>query len=538
MSEPTSDATIPSAKPVSRWRVGSLSLVQITLIALLLIALNYLSSQYYQVKDVSRGSNFTLSPATVRYLHSDAVRKRKDPIRWIVAMRASADFSDRVRALAEEYSRQSDGKITVKLVDPVRNLDEAQKLAATYGMYDPANQQLSRKDLVIIDARTQEQIDAAAKEKQPTSANVRIVSADLMITYQVERDKTARRKQGEGNAELQTSGERKPVGFQAEDMLTAGLVAALEGTPRKVYFLADKSRMDLESAKSPWKTFEKTLALQNLILEPISLSGMTAIPDDAAAVAIVSPKYDFSPEEINLLETYWDRPKSSLLVLLKPDEVPARLRTFLRANGVTPRRDTVVTVRSKQTVSTVHASFTLGVPFLQDLAGQATIFEGTSSSLEVRENSNEDALANRQIRPVPLIQAAPEFWGETKFGQGKETFDPLEDKGAPIYLAAGVTRGAESDDRFANQSSRMLVMSNTDFLDPDRLMESNLDFLASSVNWMVGREELAGIGPHSLGRYKIPLLDAQAAFINRINLFFLPAFALVIAGFVWSSRRA
>ena len=83
----------------------------------------------------------------------------------------------------------------------------------------------------------------------------------------------------------------------------------------------------------------------------------------------------------------------------------------------------------------------------------------------------------------------------------------------------------------------MIVISNTDFLDAINRSAENLDFLASSVNWLVGRESLAGIGPRSLGTYKLPLLEAQISFINRVNLFFLPAFLLLIGGFVWTSRR-
>ena len=113
----------------------------------------------------------------------------------------------------------------------------------------------------------------------------------------------------------------------------------------------------------------------------------------------------------------------------------------------------------------------------------------------------------------------------------------MEDNAPPFYLAAGVIRGAESDDRFAADSSRLLVVSNTDFLDPRHHLAENLDFLASSVNWLVGREQLAGIGPHSLDKYKLPLLDAQVSFINRVNLFFLPAFLLIIGASVWTSRR-
>jgi hypothetical protein len=84
----------------------------------------------------------------------------------------------------------------------------------------------------------------------------------------------------------------------------------------------------------------------------------------------------------------------------------------------------------------------------------------------------------------------------------------------------------------------MTVISNSDFLSPKHLSDINRNFVTSSMNWLMGREELTGEGPLTLGTYKLPLLDSQLAFINRVNLFFLPAFALMIGLIVWSSRRA
>ncbi|NQX02150.1 hypothetical protein HQ447_15945, partial [bacterium] len=204
--------------------------------------------------------------------------------------------------------------------------------------------------------------------------------------------------------------------------------------------------------------------------------------------------------------------------------------------GITPRRDRVITLTDQRIDTTARAFFTGGVDFTKDFAGQTTVFEGASSSLEVREGAED--LMNKQINPIGLIQAAPGFWGESKFGEKDTRFDEQEDTLPPIFLAACVTRGAASDDRFSAETSRMVVMSNTDFLDPDHQRAENIDFLASSVNWLMNRQALAGIGPRSLGTYKLPLLDAQVSFINRVNLFFLPAFLIVIGACVWSSRRA
>ena len=198
--------------------------------------------------------------------------------------------------------------------------------------------------------------------------------------------------------------------------------------------------------------------------------------------------------------------------------------------------DRIIALDEKRITTTARGVFTYGVDFTKDLQGQATVFEGASSSLEVREGA--DDLMNRQINPVGLVEASAGFWGETKFGEGKEAFDEKEDNKGPLYLAACVTRGAASDDRFSANTSRMVVIANTDFLDPDRQRAENMDFLASSVNWLISRESLAGIGPRSLGTYKLPILDAQVSFINRVNLFFLPALLFLIGAFVWSSRRA
>ena len=236
-----------------------------------------------------------------------------------------------------------------------------------------------------------------------------------------------------------------------------------------------------------------------------------------------------------MVEHYWNKPHASILVLIEAGETPPKLRAFLRSKGITPRKDRVIAREKNTLVTSARAVFTKGVPFMRDLAGQTTTFGGASSSLDVREGAED--LQVHKIYATGLVQVADGFWGETKFGQGNETFDEKEDNKPPLYIAASATRGVESDDGTESDISRMIVISNTDFLDAINRSAENLDFLASSVNWLVGRESLAGIGPRSLGTYKLPLLEAQISFINRVNLFFLPAFLLLIGGFVWTSRR-
>lgn len=522
-TQPPEPAAAKPARPVNRWGIGTLSALQVVLLTAILAALNYLGGQHYSRADLSRDGAYSLSPATTRYLTSEAVTGRTEPVKWIIAFRrgpGSSPFYERVRALAEEYQRLSGGKIELEIVDPLRSPDRTQQVTETYGL-------TLVRDIVIIDARSDDSAVTSgdAQGIRTLNPHIKIITADDLVLYELV------------SATNQGVRQRRPTGFQGEDVLTARLVEAIEGQPRQMLFIADKSGVDAGSDDSPAATLQKTLRYQNIDLRGIGISGLADIPEDAEGVAIVAPRYDFTEEEIAVLDRYWNRPRAALLVVLGAGETPPNLRAFLRRYGVTPRRDRVITASDGRAISTVRASFTYGVDFLEDLAGQATVFEGGSSSLEIRAGTDEELL-NRRIFPMALIEVAAGYWGETKFAEGSVAFDEREDHKGPLFLAAGVIRGAASDDRFAGETSRMMIISNADFLDPSNQRAENLDFLASSVNWMVGRESLAGIGPRSLGTYKLPILDAQVSFINRVNLFFLPAFLLVIGGFVWSSRRA
>ncbi len=513
MSEPATAPEAKSARPLNRVGLSTLSVLQIVFLAIILIALNYLAANHFTRLDLSRESAYTLSPATKHYLRDKVLSERGKPIKWIIAFRRSSPFYERVAALAEEYARISNGKIQLEFVDPLRSSDRTQEVAAAYGL--PLT-----KDLIIIDART----DDGPVSTEDQSGNhilhphVKLVVADDMAVYTT------------------ADSQRKITGFQGEDVLTARLVESIEGRARKMIFLADKSRLDAEGENSPMKSLQNTLQFQNVELKGINLSGLAEIPADAEGVALVAPKYDFTDAELAVMEKYWNRPRAAMLVLLRPGDTPPKLRTFLRGYGITPRRDRVIASVEKGIDTTARGVFTYGVDFTKDFAGQATVFEGASSSLEVREGAED--LMNRQINPIGLIQAAEGFWGETKFGEKNVAFDEKEDTKPPLYLAACVTRGAASDDRFTADTSRMVVIANTDFLEPTQQRAENIDFLASSVNWLMNRQSLAGIGPRSLGTYKLPILEAQVSFINRVNLFFLPAFLFLIGAFVWSSRRA
>ncbi|MDE0835249.1 MAG: Gldg family protein [Akkermansiaceae bacterium] len=504
----------------NRFGIGFLSVSQIILFLAAVVFANYLASQNHSRADLSRSADYSISSSTENYLKSKAITARSNPVKWTMVFRRSSPFYERVRALAEKYARTSNGTIKLEVIDPIRSPDRTSQFTAAYNL-------TLVRDLILIDARPDEATPIVTETATGTPAlnpHITLALTEEMLTYAVDEN-----------------GQRRPENFRAEDLLTARLVEAIEGKPRTFLFLADKSRIDSEGENSPWNNLATTLRYQNIRLIPTNLAGLTEIPDDTNGLAIIAPKYDFTEQEIATLEAYWNAPRSAILVLLSPGECPPNLRIFLRSKGITPRRDRIISKVGNRLTTTARGNFTQGIPFLKDLAGQAAVFEGASSSLDVRENAED--LAIRKISPSPLIRIADGFWGETEFGDSSgenpvgETFDSLRDSPPPLCLAASVTRGSTNDDRFAADTSRMIVIANTDFLEPNRQRAENIDFLASAANWLVHRESLTGLSPRTIGTYKLPLLDAQVSFINRLNIIFAPAAFLIIGGIIFSTRR-
>ena len=149
MSEATPTPAASPARPVNRWGIGTLSMVQIALVALTLIALNYLTARHFKRVDLSRDGNYSLSPASTRYLASAALSGRAKPVKWVMACRRSTPFYERVRVLAEEYARLSQGKITLEVIDALRSPDRTQQVLAAYDLS-------LLRDMIIIDARSDE----------------------------------------------------------------------------------------------------------------------------------------------------------------------------------------------------------------------------------------------------------------------------------------------------------------------------------------------------------------------------------------------
>ncbi|MBT8036484.1 MAG: GldG family protein [Verrucomicrobiae bacterium] len=526
---PDSSPSSTPASPVKRLGRSINLIIQLLLFLVVIISANYLSCARHHRVDLTERHDFTLSDLTSQYLKSDTLQNRKNRLHVIAVIRRNSPHYSRIYNLLDEYQRIGGEALTLEFVDPLRQTDRTLEIENTYS-------QPYTEDMIIVDGRVKSEQSSSDPENPLVEKNP-TTDTDPTSPAATEQQNLSAHVRTIPIKHLYLQDDRGNItAWQDEDVITSTIIGSIEGQPRKIYFAADKVNLEANEGNPAWQSLAEMLWQQNILLTPLRLSETTRIPEDAEGFALIAPQYDLDHHQIKVLTEYWDRQQSAIFITLDPKAKLDNLRVFLRNYGVTPRHDRIITVQNGQTLSNVQSLFSRGSEISRDLGGKSTIFDGSSCSLEVREN--DDTLLNKRIQAIALVEASEGWWGETRYHDDNPKFDKEEDHSSPLHLAAAILRGQATSDETATLVSKMVVISNTDFLTTQKTRPEQADFVKSSINWLVGRENLIGIGPRKLHRHKITILDAHNTFITRLVLIFLPAIAALVALIVWNMRRA
>jgi ABC-type uncharacterized transport system involved in gliding motility auxiliary subunit len=126
--------------------------------------------------------------------------------------------------------------------------------------------------------------------------------------------------QSYGTIAIQYKGRIERVVGNTEQDLTNGIIKAVTGKERKVYFTQGHGEKDFaNSERTGYSGIATQLAHDNYKLEKLPLAQAGEVPADAAAVVVAGPKTDFLTGEIDALKAYL-RKGGHLMLLLDPPE--------------------------------------------------------------------------------------------------------------------------------------------------------------------------------------------------------------------------
>lgn len=475
--------------------------LQVLAVLALFAGANFLSFQYYTRIDCSRSQKFALAPQTRR-----VIREFKKPANIIIV--SSPTFASPVtqilgdvKSLLAEIQFSGRERVVIEYVDPTRDLTRMRELQGKY--------KFSGADgLILLDY----------------DGHARFLNMAEMADFDM-------RPAAQGEAPRLTA-------FRGEQVLTSAFISLLRPESQVVFFLQGHGEPSLGDA-SPIAILVDYIQKQNAKVDGLSLASADAIPTQAAALVILAPKFDLDEREAAILSA-WLKFRGRLLVMLDPDAKTPRLDAVLASGGISPQDDRVL--------RTVKLPFATGIlrevtgevlpttEFTRRLEGTSILFSGATQSLKM-----ERELAEKQkIRLRPLVQAAEEFWGETNYAPNQPQgvhYDDGVDHGQPLTVAATADRDGVEDDRVEVQTSKLIVVGNSQFAFDATATPAGLDFILSSINSLLDRGKLSGVTAKSVTHFALNLTDEQLGRIALFAMVILPGLSGIAGILVWWRRR-
>jgi hypothetical protein len=487
-------------RQIHRIQIGVNVLVQFLLVLFLVTMLNSLGFKHYKRWDFSRDQKYALSDKTKRFL--DTI---KGKVRITIFFSQNTPITADVQNLLTEYQYAAKGKIDIENIDPERSLSRAKEVFDKYKV-------VSDESLLVI--------DYSGRNKTVKASEMADVDQSGMAF-------------GEGP---------RVTAFKGEQAITAAMMDLIEGKKNTLGYVLGHKEAAI-SGNSPISVLKTFIENENIKFQELNLFDVGAVPAELKAIVIAGPQYDLSDREMKLLRDFWEK-QGRILLLLDPAAKIPKLNAFLSELGLKVNDDRLMVflrtgIQEVALTRDVQAHFLGGSPITKRLAEARALFLGGTSSLTLEAERVRAA----NVRLEPLAQAEKGYFAETDYNtndQAKLQADATGAPATPLTIAASIEKGGSADERVQVNSSRMVVVSNSTFIQDNALTQDQqgLDFVSGSVNWLLSREQLIGISPKVPKTLTFTLSESALRNVRWLILVLLPLIPAFIGAAVWWRRRA
>jgi ABC-type uncharacterized transport system involved in gliding motility auxiliary subunit len=344
-----------------------------------------------------------------------------------------------------------------------------------------------------------------------------------------------------------------------EQAITNGVIKAVTGQQRKVYFTQGHGEKDTGNQdRMGYSAVASTLASDNYGVEQLVLAQTREVPADATAVVIAGPSTDFLPPEIDALERYVAK-GGKVMILLDPPEaanpIPMPvLVSFLSEWGMTVGNDVVLDASGIGQLIGTDASVPVAAPPYPPHAITERFGVMTAFPLARSVSPVEGGAGGRTAQA--FVQTSSNSWAETDLkgiaAGGQVEFNADQgDKQGPVVLAAAVSAPATeaptplptntSPDApldAPKPESRVVAIGDSDFATNSVLgIQGNRDLFLNALNWVAQNENLIAIRPREAADRRITLTADQHQRVMLISLLIVPGLVFATGAYTWWRRR-
>ena len=473
--------------------VASTTGVALTLVAALVLMVNWLGARHYWRADWTKSRIYTLSEKSTNVLASID----KD-VKVIVFMTPSTPLYSETKELLARYQAASP-RLRVETIDPDREPLRTKQLAQEFGV--------SAANTIVF---------VAGERKK-------YVTSDQLAEYDY--------------SGMQFGQGPKMKAFKGEEQITSAIMGVVNPKVPKIYATTGHGEHDLDGmGEDGLSQLKEALQRDNLTAEKTSLLSGT-VPGDCDLLVVAGPTAPFADSEKAALKAYVAG-GGRLLALLDPVlgglQRPSGLEELLAAYGVQVGGDLVIDPSRRLPffdLSAVYVNEFRAHPVVDGLQGLAVL-------LPVARSVTTATAAG--VTSTQLLVTSADGWGETDIAgilARRPVAKDAPDTQGPVSLAvAAEPERVEGKEPAA--SWRLVVVGDSDFATNGQVANAgNLNLAVNAVNWLVKQEAALGIAPRQPEQVQLFLSAGQMRAVLLVSLVGLPLAAVVMGVAMWWRRR-
>jgi len=353
-----------------------------------------------------------------------------------------------------------------------------------------------------------------------------------------------------GTVVIDYKGRRERVTSDSEQDLTNGLIKAVSGKERSVYFVQGHGEKDpMRTERDGYSAVAEALKRDNYKVDKLVLAQQKEGPADATAVIIAGPTSDLLPEETESLKRYLSK-AGKLMVLIDPvlTKGPGlpNLEALLKEWDIQLGNNVVVDVSGATNDPTIAVAAGYPTHPITERFETLTIYPLARSVDAISGGVN-----GRTAQPV--IQTSSRSWAEADLtslsGDKGVSMDANSgDKAGPVTIAAAVSAPSQAPAPAPGQAappadapkpeSRLVVFGDADF--PSNAyggIAGNPNLFANTVNWLAQQENLISIRPVQASDRRVQMTARQQTMVFLTSLFLMPAVVFGAGIYTWWRRR-
>ncbi len=321
---------------------------------------------------------------------------------------------------------------------------------------------------------------------------------------------------------------RETVDEMNESNLTNAIIKVTREQDKVVYFLIGHGERAIDS-DSPrgFKKAVDAIKKENHLVRELNLARRRSIPDSCTVLAVIAPRKELFPAEIDSIRTYVEG--GGKLLLMTDPEHPQSVNRLAEAFHVGVGNDMVIDASGVGQLFGAGPAMPLVTQYDQNHAitgefGNMMTFYPQATSVTAMPDKGGYTMTE-------LLKTSGNSWAETDYASGQVSFSEAEDTPGPINIAI-IAEKTLSDGK-----SIAAIFGDSDFA-ANRYFDNqaNSDLFLNTINYLAEEEDLISIRPKEVDDRRLTLTQADVSTLFYLVVVAIPVLVVIIGVVVFFKR--